>query len=70
MTILRSKRFAIIGVGNIGRILLERLTLSGVPAEHLIIIDSDENRAQQLSRRFGARVCALPDEALMKNMRR
>lgn len=64
MTILRSKRFAIIGVGNIGRVLLERLTLSGVAAEHLIINDSDENRAQHLLRRFGSRVCALTDESL------
>ena len=54
MTILRSKRFAIIGMGNIGRILLERLILSGIPANNLIINDSDESRAQQASRRFGA----------------
>jgi pyrroline-5-carboxylate reductase len=64
MTILRSKRFAIIGLGNIGRILLERLILSGVPADHLILNDSEESRAQQASRRFGGRACALTDEAL------
>jgi pyrroline-5-carboxylate reductase len=64
MTILRGKRLAIIGVGNIGCILLERLILSGVPVEHLIINDSNESRAQQLSNRFGARLCALTDESL------
>lgn len=64
MTILRSKRLAIIGAGNIGRILLERLILSGVPADHLLINDSDESRAQKAACRFGARVCALSDDAL------
>jgi pyrroline-5-carboxylate reductase len=64
MTILRSKRLAIIGAGNIGRIVLERLILSGVPADHLLINDSDESHAQQASRRFGARVCTLTDDAL------
>ena len=64
MTILRSKRFAIIGMGNIGRILLERLILSSIPANNLIINDTDESRAQQASRRFGARVCVLSDETL------
>lgn len=64
MTVLRSKQLAIIGMGNIGRILLERLILSGVPVEHLIINDSEESRSQHASRRFGGRVCALTDEVL------
>lgn len=64
MTILQSKRLAIIGIGNIGRILLERLILSGVPLEHPIINDSEESRSQYASHRFGGRVCALTDEAL------
>lgn len=64
MTILRSKRFAVIGMGNIGRILLERLTLSSIPASNLIINDIDESCAQQASLRFGARVCGLSDQAL------
>lgn len=68
MTTLASKQFAIIGVGNIGRILLERLILAGIPAEHLIINDSDETRAQQASRRFAVRVCALTDEALCSSV--
>lgn len=64
MTPLTSKQFAIIGMGNIGRILLERLILAGIPADHLIINDSDETRAQQASGHFAVRVCALTDEAL------
>lgn len=64
MTILRSKRLVIIGLGNIGRILLERLILSGISAEHLIINDGEESRSQHASRRFGGRVCALTDKAL------
>lgn len=64
MTMLQSKRIAIIGVGNIGRILLERLTLAGMPADHLVICDSDETRAQKAALRFGTRVCRLTDEAL------
>lgn len=63
MTILRSKRLAIIGVGNIGRILLERLILAGMPAAHLVICDSDETRAQKASRRFGPCIRALTDDA-------
>lgn len=64
MTLLRSKRFAIIGTGNIGRILLERLILSGVTADHILIHDSEESRAQQAAHQFGARICALNDDLL------
>ena len=36
-----------IGVGNTGRILLERLTFSGIPTAKLILCDSDSSRANK-----------------------
>ncbi len=41
MNILSNKTFAIIGMGNIGSILLERLLSAGVSADNLVICDSD-----------------------------
>jgi pyrroline-5-carboxylate reductase len=57
------KSFAIIGVGNIGRILLNRLLASGVPAENLVICDSDPGRASSVARQFGVHPISLSDEA-------
>jgi pyrroline-5-carboxylate reductase len=62
MNALLGERIAVIGVGNIGRILLERLTTSGIPAADLIICDSDAARAEEASRRFGPPACSLTDE--------
>lgn len=42
---LLGKRIAVIGAGNIGRILLERLLTSGIPAEDSTICDTDPARA-------------------------
>jgi len=64
MNALLGKRIAVIGAGNIGRILLERLTTSGIPAADLIICDSDAVRAEEASRRFGPRTCSLTDQPL------
>jgi len=44
MNTLQEKRLTIIGAGNIGRILLERLRAVGVPAEHLAVCDNDPAR--------------------------
>lgn len=64
MNALLGKRIAVIGAGNIGRILLERLTFGGMPIEKMILCDVDTVRAERASRRFGPRNCSLTDEAL------
>jgi pyrroline-5-carboxylate reductase len=61
------KRIAVIGVGNIGRILLERLTTSGIPVADLLICDSEAVRAEEASRRFGPRACSLTEEPLPRS---
>jgi pyrroline-5-carboxylate reductase len=67
MTALRNKRIAVIGVGNIGRILLERLTTGGIPAANLILCDGDALHAEEASRHFGPRACSLTDEPLPRS---
>lgn len=64
MSSLQHKSLAIIGAGNIGRILLERLMDAGVPAGQIVICDSDPSRAGETSRRFGPRACLLTEEPL------
>jgi len=64
MNALQGKRLAVIGTGNIGRILLERLTTSGIPAADLIVCDGNAARAHEALRRFGSRACLLTDETL------
>jgi pyrroline-5-carboxylate reductase len=64
MNALLGKRIAVIGAGNIGRILLERLTLNGVTDANITVCDIDEVRAGKASRRFGPRACSLTDDAL------
>jgi pyrroline-5-carboxylate reductase len=62
--LLGKKQIAVIGAGNIGRILLERLSLNGMPAAKMLVCDSDEDRAGKASIRLGPRACSLTDEAL------
>lgn len=64
MSILLEKHFAVIGAGNIGRILLERLRNAGVPETHLLICDSDGERASAAAARYGVRDVALHDEVV------
>ncbi len=59
---LRDKHLMVIGAGNIGRILLERLHAAGVPADHLTVYDSDPDRGQTAAAQFGVRVVSLTDE--------
>ena len=61
---LSNKNLAVIGAGNIGQILLERLQAVGVPAEALVVCDSDQNRANAAAERFGVRPVTLADEAV------
>ena len=59
---LSEKNLAVIGAGNIGQILLERLRAAGVPADHLVVCDSDKSRAKAVAERFGVRSVILADE--------
>ena len=59
---LSEKNLAVIGAGNIGQILLERLRAAGVPADHLVVCDSDKSRANAVAERFGVRSVILADE--------
>ena len=67
MNALLGKRVAIIGAGNIGRILLERLLDAGLSADQIVICDSDLSRAEEASRRFGPRACSLTEEPLLRS---
>ncbi len=67
MNALLGKCVAVIGAGNIGRILLERLTASGIPATDILICDSDPSRAEEASRLFGPRACSLTEEPLPRS---
>lgn len=64
MSILHEKRFAVIGAGNIGRILLDRLRHAGVSEARLVVCDSDTERASTASARYGVRAAALEDEVV------
>ena len=60
---LNEKHLAVIGAGNIGRILLARLRASGVPADALVVCDSDPARAAAEAEEHGVRAVSLVDEA-------
>jgi pyrroline-5-carboxylate reductase len=64
MNVLQRKQITVIGAGNIGRILLDRFTLNGLPAAQLLLCDVDADRAGKASRRFGPQVCSLTDDVL------
>lgn len=63
MNRLESKHFAVIGAGNIGRILIRRLLISGALAENLVICDQNEARANAIADQFGVRPILISDEA-------
>jgi pyrroline-5-carboxylate reductase len=60
---LAEKQITIIGVGNIGRILITRLLAAGVPAAHIVVCDADTTRGQAAAVEFGVQAVPLPDEA-------
>jgi len=64
VTGLRDSRLALVGAGNIGRILVQRLLATGVPEARLAICDADPVRAAGLTARFGVRSVDLEDEAI------
>lgn len=63
MSTLDDKQFTVVGAGNIGRILLERLAAAGVQPDHLAVCDSDPARGQAAADRLGVRSTALADDA-------
>ena len=60
---LNEKHLTVIGAGNIGQILLERLRAASVPADHLVICDSEPARAGAMAEKHGVRTVSLNDEA-------
>ncbi len=64
MSALLSKQIAVIGAGNIGRILVGRLMGAGLPPEYLVVCDTDGQRAQSVAEPYGLRPVSLPDEAI------
>jgi len=59
---LSETHLAVIGAGNIGRILIERLRAAGVPADALLVCDSDPARAGAMAEEYGVRTVSLNDE--------
>ena len=60
---LNEKHWAIIGTGNIGKLLLKRLLSSGVRPDHLVIYDSDPLRIETVVKESGVRASSLTEEA-------
>jgi pyrroline-5-carboxylate reductase len=61
---LDGTRIAIVGIGNIGRILLARMQAADVPAGNLIVCDADPDRAAAARNKYGVRIASLADPAL------
>ncbi len=59
---LADRRLALIGVGVIGRILIQRLEALGFPRSQLILCDADPERGARLQGEFGLKTCPLADE--------
>ena len=58
---LEGRRLAIIGVGVIGRILIQRLQDAGLPKSQLMVCDEDPERGARIQREFELKVCPLTD---------
>jgi len=59
---LADRRLALIGVGVIGRILLQRLEALHWPRQHLILCDADPARGARLQQEFKRKTCPLEDD--------
>lgn len=64
MSDLRTVRFAIIGAGNIGRILISRLLALGVPPENLVVNDRDHERVSAVASQFVIKPISLSEEVV------
>ncbi len=59
---MKNMNIAIVGLGNIGRILVKRLLIGGVPVHQIVVVDADESKAQACAAEFGVRAASLGDE--------
>jgi pyrroline-5-carboxylate reductase len=59
---LHDKHFAVIGIGNIGRILIGRLQASGVPARQIVVCDTVPERSAAAAAIFGVKAAATTDD--------
>lgn len=58
---MHEQTLAVIGAGNIGRILIKRLLASGASSQRMLIVDADEARAQSAALEFGIKPAALSE---------
>ncbi len=58
---LTGKTLALVGVGVIGRILIQRLQAAGLPRHQWMICDADPERGARAQRAFGLKTCPLQD---------
>ena len=63
ISMLNEKHWAIIGTGNIGKLLLTRLLSSGVRPDHLVVYDSDPLRIESVVKESGVSALPLTEEA-------
>ena len=56
------RRLALIGVGVIGRILIQRLQFLHFPRRQLMLCDVDPERGARLQSEFGLKTCPLADD--------
>jgi pyrroline-5-carboxylate reductase len=61
---LKEKRLALIGMGNIGKILLERLQAVSGSADHIVVCDRDAERAHTAAVKYGTRAVILTDQSI------
>ncbi len=62
--ILGEKTYALIGVGRIGRILLQQLCKANVSADHITVCDADSDQAQAAVAAYQVSSAALTDSAI------
>lgn len=60
----RKHRIAVLGAGNIGRMLLERMRVMGVPPDRMAVCDTEPERAAAAASAVGACVFDLQDPSL------
>jgi pyrroline-5-carboxylate reductase len=60
-SLLKGTRLALIGVGVVGRILIQRLQAAGLRKDQLMVCDDDPARGARVQREFGLKVCPLTD---------
>jgi pyrroline-5-carboxylate reductase len=63
---LLGMKFAVIGLGNIGQILVDRLNKAGVDKECLIICDNDSTKTSTVAEKYAVTPVNLLDEAVRK----